>query len=259
MLYDKAIIEKEKLEQQITKIQEQLKQLPEGQLFYSCSGKYVKWFWYNKKKQSYIPKKQRKLAEKLAMKKYLNIQLKNLLREKQAIDLYLQNHDETAEEKELAVLNSVAYKELLSHFFETKSQELAEWARAPYQKCDRFPENLKHKAISGNYVRSKSEEMIDMILFKNKIPFRYECALCLGEVVVYPDFTIRHPKTGEIYYWEHFGLMDDVSYNKNVFTKLQQYTSYGIIPTIQLITTYETKNHPLNLETIEEIVTKYFL
>ena len=38
MLYDKAIIEKEKLEQQILTIQEQLKRLPKGQLFYSCSG-----------------------------------------------------------------------------------------------------------------------------------------------------------------------------------------------------------------------------
>lgn len=80
----------------------------------------------------------------------------------------------------------------------------------------------------------------------------------LDEVVLYPDFTIRHPKTGEIFYWEHFGLMDDSNYCKNVLSKLQIYISNGIIPTIQLITTYETKDHPLNMEQVEKIVKQYF-
>ena len=111
-------------------------------------------------------------------------------------------------------------------------------------KNDAYPEPLNHKTISGSYVRTKSEEMIHMVLYKNKIPFRYECGLRLGDLTYYPDFTIRHPKTGETYYWEHFGRMDDESYSQNVFPKLQHYTSHGIIPTIQLITTYETKKHP---------------
>jgi len=63
-----------------------------------------------------------------------------------------------------------------------------------------------------NHNRYKSEVFIDMALFTNNIPFRYECALELGHSTLYPDFTIRHPKTGEICYWEHFGLMDDPSY-----------------------------------------------
>ena len=35
------------------------------------------------------------------------------------------------------------------------------------------------------------------------IPFRYECALTLGNTTVYPDFTIMHPNTGELIYREH--------------------------------------------------------
>ena len=98
-----------------------------------------------------------------------------------------------------------------------------------------------------------------MVLYKNKIPFRYECGLKLGDFTYYPDFTIRHPQTGETYYWEHFGKMDDESYSKNVFSKLQHYTSHGIVPTIQLITTYETKNNPFTINNAEKIVTDYFL
>jgi hypothetical protein len=72
--------------------------------------------------------------------------------------------------------------------------------------------------------------MIDMVLYVHKIPFRYECALSLGEATLFPDFTIRHPKTGEVFYWEHFGLIDNSEYAKNTYAKLQLYTNYGIIP-----------------------------
>jgi len=122
-----------------------------------------------------------------------------------------------------------------------------------------YPEQLVHKTISGNQVRSKSEALIDMSLYIHRIPFRYECALLLDELTIYPDFTIRHPKTGEYYYWEHFGLMDDESYCKNACSKLHLYSSHGIIPSIHLITTYETKDNPLTTEIIEKTIMHYFL
>lgn len=58
--------------------------------------------------------------------------------------------------------------------------------------------------------------------------------------------------------WEHFGLMDDESYSQNTSSKLQLYTSCGIIPGIQLITTYETKEYPLSTEVIEKTIHYYF-
>ena len=99
------------------------------------------------------------------------------------------------------------------------------------------------------FLCSKSEALIDMALFSHLIPFRYECELSLGTHILYPDFTIRHPKTDDIYYWEHFGLMDNPSYCQNVSFKLQQYSLNGIIPSIQLITTYETGTHFLTFLT----------
>ena len=96
------------------------------------------------------------------------------------------------------------YTELLSDFFKPLSQELSEWMNTPYIRNSKYPEHLIHKTCVGYKVRSKSESMICTYLSINKIPFRYECALTLGNKVYYPDFTIRHPKTAEIYYWEHF-------------------------------------------------------
>lgn len=53
--------------------------------------------------------------------------------------------------------------------------------------------------------------------------------------------------------------MDNSEYSKNAYSKLQLYTNHGIVPSIQLITTYETKEHPLTADTIEKIVEDYFL
>lgn len=41
--------------------------------------------------------------------------------------------------------------------------------------------------------------------YEHNEAFRYECLLKLGDSAYYPDFTIKHPKTGKTYYWEHFG------------------------------------------------------
>ena len=94
---------------------------------------------------------------------------------------------------------------------------------------------------------------------KNQIPFRYEEKIVLDGMAFYPDFVIRHPTTGEYFYWEHFGMMDEEDYIEHACNKIKLYCKNGIIPTINLIITYESKNHPLSVEEVEGIVQKYFL
>lgn len=184
--------------------------------------------------------------------------IEDLTHEKKALDFYLRHHKEGLAQTD-ALLNDSEYQELLFAHFAPLSKELADWQNIPFPSNPKHPEQLSIKTSSGHYVRSKSEALIDMALFTHRIPFRYECALTLGNHIIYPDFTIRHPHTGETYYWEHFGLMDNPSYCKNVSSKIQQYSLNGIIPSIHLITTYETQEHPLNSEIIEKIIDHYFL
>lgn len=98
-----------------------------------------------------------------------------------------------------------------------------------------------------------------MLLHLHQIPFRYECALALGGTTIFPDFTIRHPQTGKLLYWEHFGMIDKASYCENTFSKFKLYTSHKIYLSLQLITTYETKEKPLDSEMIETLIKYYFL
>jgi hypothetical protein len=156
------------------------------------------------------------------------------------------------------LLEASEIQKLLSPNFKVMSEELKEWSCAEYERYNRYPEQLIHHSVSGNFLRSKSEEMIDTQLYINEIPFRYECALQLGETTIYPDFTIMHPETEQIYYWEHFGKMDDPEYQKNAFDKIQLYTKNGIQPHIRLIITTETATNPLSIHTIECRIQEFF-
>lgn len=244
--------ESKRLDEQIKSLESTISEFPAGKIFCTRNGSRYKWYRSDGHNQIYIPKKNRQLAEQLAAKKYLSLLSEDLLHEKNAIDFYLRHHRSTPSQAEHMLTNMPEYQELLSPFFQPLSQDLYDWMKSTYPQNPKYPEQLTHKTSSGNLVRSKSEALIDMVLYINKIPFRYECALQLGETILYPDFTIRHPVTGQTYYWEHFGKMDDPSYSKNAFSKLQLYTSHGIIPTIQLITTYETLNTPLSSDSIEK-------
>ena len=247
-----------RLDKQISQLQEQLQKFPNGKLICSRNGNRYKWYQSNGHQISYIRKKDHSLAEQLAIKKYLSYTLEDLISEKRAIQFYLAHH-RTDVKKVESLLSHPEFKRLLFPYFTPLSQELSEWMYATYPKNSKYPEQLIHKSSSGNLVRSKSEAMIDMLLHTNNLPFRYESLLQLDEITIFPDFTIRHPKTGEFFYWEHFGMMDNPSYSKKVSSKLDLYISHGIIPSIQLITTYETKDHPLSSETILQLIQQYFL
>lgn len=78
-------------------------------------------------------------------------------------------------------------------------------------------------------------------------------------MTIYPDFTIRHPRDGRLFYWEHFGLANDISYVRKMNYKMELYTSNDIIPSVNLIVTYETSENPLSFEMVEMLVKYYFL
>ena len=53
--------------------------------------------------------------------------------------------------------------------------------------------------------------------------------------------------------------MDDAAYAKSAFSKMSLYTANGIIPSINLITTFETMDHPLSVKMVEMLIRQYFL
>ena len=254
----KEIIErKHGIEKEIQSIENQICLLPEGKLVCVHNGKYQKWYQSDGHTSIYIPKKKRNVAEKLAAKKYLSLKMQELKSELTVVNAFLEQNSNAGKAEKM--LEIPEYADLLSGYFKPQLEETKEWVEESYEKCSKYPEQLIYKTCTGIMVRSKSEMIIAMFLHVNKIPFRYESTLHLGEQTIYPDFTIKHPKTGKIYYYEHFGMMDNPSYCKNALSKIQLYISNGIFPSTQLITTFETQKQPLDMKTVEDVLRKYFL
>ena len=253
------LAESKRLKKEINKLNKEISKLPEGKLICTKNGTSFKWYVSINKQLTYIPKKRRNYAQKLAIRRYYVTQLENLSAELRAVKYYLQHSPKDIYDADSQLLYRPGYIELLLPYFTPVEDTMNKWMTESYEQNPKHPEQLSIKTTSGKMVRSKSEAFIDMLLYTNKIPFRYECALNLGGTTYYPDYTIMHPRTGELFYWEHFGMMDDPVYAGKTFSKLHTYSKYSIIPTINLITTYETEDNPLDLDTVQKIIEQYFL
>lgn len=246
------------LTKQLKHIQHELKSTPSGKLIICKNNKYEKWYYSDGKTKTYLHKKDIDLAQKLAYKKYLILLFDELSKKEKLISKCLLTFASHSTPLEKYISSNSSFTQLISPYFTPSNTEFSNWANEKYNTNPKHPENLIHKTLSGHVVRSKSEAMIDSLLYSNKIPFRYECELVLKESTLYPDFTINHPHTGKIYYWEHFGMLENPDYVDNVCKKLKLYTSNNIFPHDQLIMSYETLNTPLSTNCIQGIIDYYF-
>ncbi|PWD98787.1 ATP-dependent DNA helicase [Marinilabilia rubra] len=90
--------------------------------------------------------------------------------------------------------------------------------------------NLIHQASDGKMLRSKSELLIyQRLLDKNLNPL-YEKKLTIKEVEKLPDFTIENEDSGEVYFWEHCGMLFDEEYKNRWEEKYQWYIENNILP-----------------------------
>lgn len=250
MFYNELLREKQRLEQMIDFVEKKLPELPDGQL--NCAGtvENPKAYQYVNAAKHYIPKDNTPLIKNLAIKKYFTAQLSDFRRKLKGIRYYLKTNDPALDKAPKLLQKESRYCEFIAPLFRPKAQDLAAWAEEAYPKYTKYPGQLKHETVKGLKVRSKAEAMIAMQLWEHRIPFRYEEEISLG-ATVHPDFTLRHPTTGDTVYWEHFGRADDPNYRNNALQKLQRYSDYGIFPPDRLIVTWETTAHPLLLSEIQ--------
>lgn len=132
-------------------------------------------------------------------------------------------------------------------------------------------ESLNRKTVNKNInlitlneerVRSKSELIIaDRLKFAG-IPYIYEGKLVFKDKtdileVWFPDFQMFNIRTGEKYYWEHFGLMDNPEYCASCQFKLEAYAKQGIVIGKNLIITMECSTHILNTEYVDRLINEF--
>lgn len=121
-----------------------------------------------------------------------------------------------------------------------------------------YEEKLIHKTARGELVRSKSEVIIANALFYNKLDYEYEPELTLEGRVKRPDFKVEDYDTGEVWYWEHCGMMTDPQYKRQWEEKKKFYEKNGIVEGKNLIVTYDDEKGGLDAAEIQKIIEETF-
>ncbi len=242
----------------ITALERAIDSLPEGSLIWRKKDNVYRYYWYKDGARTYLSKDKQELIEGLAKKKYLNKMLIQARQEKKAISKYLKCHSDEDHAQELLERNP-NIENILKPLFIGMDERLKRWEEEEYHSTAEHPEHLIHPGPKGKMYRSKSEASIATVLHRHRIPFRYEWDKDINGVTYHIDFTIRHPKTGQIIYWEHCGGMDKDGYSANIGTKIREYAAAGIFPDRNLILTFESRAFPFESWMAEEIVARWFL
>lgn len=140
--------------------------------------------------------------------------------------------------------------------------EAAEWKKRLEQEKSKYPpykpEQLKHPALDGTMMRSKSEVIIANILFLAGIPYVYEAPLLINGTIVLPDFTILSLidlKTEIII--EHQGMVYVDEYADKFIRSLKLYLQTDWIPNKNLFFTFDDAKETLDPEQVMSILREH--
>ena len=138
-------------------------------------------------------------------------------------------------------------------------EDSGSWSEDYEKQQSFYADDLTSVAGDGTLMRSRGEVIIAEKLRQYSIPYRYEAPIGIPDIPYIPDFTIRRPKDGRLFYWEHFGDVNDRDYMKRNQQKLSKYGEYGIVPWRNLIITYDTDDGGVNTPLIEGMIQAWLI
>ena len=237
-----------------------LKKVPEGSLRIHQKKNKTEYYHRTDPKNfsgKYIRKDNIILAKQLAQKDYDEKVLYATEKELDAIHKFIRFYPEKNAEQIYDNLHQERQK-LIQPIIESEERFVKMWESISYVGKGFPPDYPEYYTHRGERVRSKSEIIIADALEKAGVPYRYEYPLYIKSYGnIYPDFMALNIKTREEKIWEHLGMMDEPNYVENAITKINQYIKQGIYPGEKLILTYETKNNPLNLKIVKQMIEHY--
>ena len=146
-------------------------------------------------------------------------------------------------------------KELIQPIYLSDEDFIKNWLDRKYEKMGFADGEPAYDTVVGTRVRSKSEALISNSLERWEVPQLYEVPLILkGYGKVRPDFMVLNVRTRQEYIWEHLGMLDDPVYLEKAMKKIEAYIANGYVPGINLIITFESSKHPLDLNTVDKLI-----
>lgn len=200
--------------------------------------------------------KDRKMLISLCSKMYYAELVTRLQEEIQLLKSFLAGFDPKKKYCAINILPEEAHP-FVHQLLKTKEEICREWEQEPYTTNSHPFDFEPLRTKKGELVRSRAEYIIANALFDLNIPYRYECIAYLDDgSAVFPDFTILHPQTLEIYYIEFFGKMDDYGYAADNYNKIRRYANSEIFP--HLIMIFDHRDAPFNTDTLISILKNTF-
>lgn len=258
---------RDNLQNEIQQIEYFLETAPEGRIVFGIEHGQQRTLLVQKGtdgklKRKYLGQKNLSLKEALARKSYYQNLLPLLTTEKEKTEKDILFYTEADDKKEKCYTSlAEERKRFLNPLYLSDIDYARKWIKTPYEtkgiteKEQFFITNRREK------VRSKSELIIANALAGHNIPYRYEektqikgCGFPL-----FPDFTVLNIRTRQVFYWEHFGMMENPEYAVNTVRKINTYTRGGIIPGKQLIMTFESGTIPINTGVIDSTIREYLI
>ena len=238
-----------------------LKAVPDGRLRVQKRQNNYQYYLRNDPKDingKYIPKKDHEIAIRLAQKEYDRTILNLAEKELNIIEEYERFLQDYPIEK---TYNQYCKgrQALVTPVLQPVEQYVGNWKSEQYVTKP-FEDSEEFYSASGIRVRSKAEVMIADMLDYYGIPYKYEHPLMLnGFGNVNPDFICLNVAKRKEMIWEHFGMMDSISYaNRNV-KKIHYYVLNGYYSGENMIMTFETSQIPLKSNIIRMNIEQFLL
>lgn len=258
------LVEKSALSRKLKLLNTELMSLPQGQIYFVRNGKNWRWRVRKKDENSRIvrvrlSKSERKYAAELSHRRYLEDNIARLEKRIHMIDQFFKDYPPLLCYPSDLEEPCTDFRDLLTQELHQETDMTDEWRKASYRTNPDRREQCVHKTKAGVMMRSKSEAMIADTLYDLDLPFHYEEEMVVSGIVIHPDFKLpRRDAPNEFMIWEHFGMMDNSSYFLKMLERLRLLHEAGYsFEKGNLICTFESLTHPLDLQTVQMMATLY--
>ncbi|WP_425754967.1 hypothetical protein ACPW7J_08400 [Ihubacter sp. rT4E-8] len=234
----------------------ELKDLPEGKLSVNMVKGKPYYFRLLNGKKTYLGNGDNEVVQALQKRYFLEESLKRMECNQILLDQLAKGYCE-ADVQDLILQAPKAYRQMPLDSFHLSETDFSGWGSSSYERNLKYPENLVHRTLKGDFVRSKSEAIISNLLFTKEIEYRYEELITIHGKSISPDFRIAVKSENRIKLLEHFGMIGNPNYLEDAMWKIKFYLENGLKPWEDVIFTFEDIHGNINTQLIDEILESF--